>query len=138
MSAPANSEFLQQFDQHHFHKVLGITLVEHAPGYGKIKLTRSEQTPTGIGGSVHGGVLATMVDIAMLVAIFSEMREGEVPAGTADLSITYLRQAQGAAIFATARVIKRGRQLASVEVEITDDEERLCAKGRTLYAFRAG
>jgi acyl-coenzyme A thioesterase PaaI-like protein len=25
-----------------------------------------------------------------------------------------------------------------VEVEITDDENRLCAKGRTLYAFRAG
>ena len=137
MSESTQSDFLDQFDQHHFHKSLGITLQDHGPGYGKIKLTRSEQTPTGIGGSVHGGVLATMVDIAMLVAIFAEMRPGEVPAGTADLSITYLRQAQGTEIYATAKVIKRGRQLATVEVEITDDEDRLCAKGRTLYAFRA-
>jgi uncharacterized protein (TIGR00369 family) len=118
--------------------MLGITLLERKPGYGKIVLSKGENTPTGIGGSVHGGVLASMVDIAMLVAMFAEMREGEVPAGTAELSITYLRQAQGKHIYATARVIKRGRQLSSVEVDITDDEDRLCARGRTLYAFRAG
>ena len=53
------------------------------------------------------------------------------------LGITYLRQAQGKEIFAEARVIKRGRQLAVIEVEICDAEGRLCAKGRTLYAFRA-
>ena len=111
--------------------------MDSGPGYGKIKLAKNADTPTGIGGSVHGGVLATMVDIAMLVAIFAQMREGEVPAGTADLSITYLRQAQGTAVYATARVIKRGRQLASVEVDITDDQDTLCARGRTLYAFRA-
>lgn len=73
----------------------------------------------------------------MLVAIFSESREGEVPAGTAELGITYLRQAQGENIYAEGRVIKRGRQLSLVEVDISDDEGRLCAKGRTLYAFRA-
>jgi acyl-coenzyme A thioesterase PaaI-like protein len=44
---------------------------------------------------------------------------------------------QGSGIFAEARVIKRGRQLAMIEVEITDAGGRLCAKGRTLYAFRA-
>jgi uncharacterized protein (TIGR00369 family) len=78
-----------------------------------------------------------MVDIAMLVAMFAEMREGEIPAGTAELSITYLRQAQGEHIYAAANVIKRGRQLSVIEVDITDDDDRLCARGRTLYAFRA-
>jgi uncharacterized protein (TIGR00369 family) len=118
--------------------MLGITLVEAKPGYGRIKLTKTPQTPSGIGGSVHGGVLASMVDIAMLVAMFAEMRPGEVPAGTAELGITYLRQAQGEHIYATATVVKRGRQLSSVEIDITDDDGRLCARGRTLYAFRAG
>jgi acyl-coenzyme A thioesterase PaaI-like protein len=37
---------------------------------------------------------------------------------------------------AEAVVIKRGRQLAVIEVSITDDQDRLCAKGRVLYAFR--
>ena len=100
-------------------------------------MKKDENTPGGIGGSVHGGVLAAMVDIAMLVAIFAQMREGEQPAGTAELSITYLRQAHGENIYASANVIKRGRQLSLVEIDITDDEDRLCARGRTLYAFRA-
>lgn len=120
-----------------YHKFLGITVLEQRPGFGKIVLRKDENTPGGIGGSVHGGILAAMVDIVMLVAIFAEMREGEQPAGTAELSITYLRQAHGENIYASANVIKRGRQLSLVEIDITDDEERLCARGRTLYAFRA-
>ena len=87
---------------------------------------------------MHGGVLAAMVDIAMLVAVFADLRPGEQPAGTAELGITYLRQAQGGEIFAEAQVIKRGRQLAMIEVEISDEQGRLCAKGRALYSFRAG
>ena len=130
-----DESYLDEFDHQPFHEMLGITLVERAPGYGKIMLTRTEETPTGIGGGVHGGVLATLVDIAMTVALFAEMREGEVPAGTADLGITYLRKAQGERIFASASVVKRGRQLSSVEVDITDDRDRLCARGRVLYAF---
>ena len=128
--------FLRDFDTNPYHKMLAITLVERRAGFGKIVLRKNSSTPSGIGGSVHGGVLASMVDIAMLVAMFAEMRDGEVPAGTAELSITYLRPAQGENIYATARVIKRGRQLSMVEVDITDDEDQLCARGRTLYAFR--
>ncbi len=130
-------EYKREFDDHPLHKMLGITLMDRAPGYGKIRLRKDENTPGGIGGSVHGGILAAMVDIAMLVAMFAEMREGEVPAGTADLNITYLRQAHGDQIYAEANVVKRGRQLSMIQVDITDTEGRLCARGRTLYAFRA-
>ena len=125
------------FDAEPYHQYLGITVIEQTPGYGKIQLLKGPTTPGGIGGSVHGGVLAAMVDIVMLVALFSEEREGEIKAGTAELGITYLRQAHGEHIFAEGRVVKRGRQLASVEVDITDAEGTLCARGRTLYAFRA-
>jgi len=137
-STPRTSDFIEQFDALPFHQYLGLTLIEAKPGYGRIALRRTESTPTGIGGSVHGGVLAAIVDIAMLVALFADLGEDKLPAGTADLGITYLRQAQGEVIYATATVIKSGRQLASVEVDITDDTGTLCAKGRTLYAFRAG
>ncbi len=134
---PEFSEYKANFDSMPYHKSMGITVLEQRPGFGKIVLRKDANTPGGIGGSVHGGILAAMVDIVMLVAIFAEMREGEQPAGTAELSITYLRQAHGENIYASANVIKRGRQLSLVEIDITDDEERLCARGRTLYAFRA-
>lgn len=131
------ADYKTEFDTNPYHQSLGVTVVERRAGYGRIVLRKDENTPGGIGGSVHGGVLAAMVDIVMLVAIFAEPREGEVPAGTAELSITYLRQAHGDNIHASANVIKRGRQLSLVEVDITDDDDRLCARGRTLYAFRA-
>ncbi len=135
--AEEESTFIDQFDDNPFHRMLGITLDEQRAGFGRIKLQRTDDTPAGIGGSVHGGVLASMVDIAMLVAVFADLREDEVPAGTAELGITYLRPAMADEVFASARVIKRGRQLAMVEVEITEADGRLCAKGRVLYAFRA-
>ena len=130
--------YRKHFDQQPLQRLLGITLVERRPGFGRICLTRTPDTPQGIGGSVHGGVLAAMVDIAMLVAVFTDLRPEQQPAGTADLNITYLRPAHGRKVFADATVVKSGRQLAMVEVTITDDESRVCAKGRTLYAFRAG
>jgi acyl-coenzyme A thioesterase PaaI-like protein len=85
--------FRSRFDDDSFHRMLVITVVKQRPRHGRIRLAKTETTPLGIGGSVHGGVLASMVDIAMLVAVFAELRPGEQPAGIAELGITYLRQA---------------------------------------------
>lgn len=140
MNWDADFEALKaDFDAQPLNRMLGITLVERTEGWARIRLDRGPGTPTGIGGSVHGGVLAAMVDIAMLVPVFSSpWRAGQQPAGTADLSISYLRPVHGAYAHADAVLVKRGRQLAMIEVSITDDQDRLCAKGRTLYAFRTG
>lgn len=135
--ADDDEAYRESFDSMPLHAMLGITFIERRPGFGKIRLLKTADTPGGIGGSVHGGILACMVDVVMLVAMFAEMRDGEVPAGTAELGITYLRQTHGDAIYASATVVKRGRTLSLVEVDITDDEDRLCARGRTLYAFRS-
>jgi uncharacterized protein (TIGR00369 family) len=78
-----------------------------------------------------------MIDMATIVAIFSDLPESTMPAGTADLAVTYLRQAHGEWIDAEALVIKRGRQLCSVEVSVINNEDVLCARGRVLYAMRS-
>jgi len=134
---PYAADFFERFDRNPFHRYLGLSLVETRPDYARLRLTLTEQTPTGIGGSVNGGVIATMVDMAAIPAVFSGLREGNQPAGTADLQVTYLRQAHGAWIDAEATVIKRGRQLCTVEVSIVNDAGELCARGRVLYALRA-
>lgn len=142
-AAPVESATMTQpnprppFEDDPFHRYLGLTLEETRPGYARIRLEFQESTPRGIGGSVHGGVLAAMVDIAMLRAVFADMGPDDKPAGTADLNITYMRPAHGPTVDAEATVLRRGRQLAVIEVEIFDAERRLCAKGRVLYAFRA-
>lgn len=130
-------EFLEHFDEVPLHKYLGFTLAEVKPDYGRLRLLKTETTPTGIGGSVNGGVLATMVDMATIVAIFSKQLPGTEPAGTADLSITYLRQAHGEWIDAIATVVKRGRQLSTVEVNVVNDQGVLCCRARVLYAMHS-
>ena len=100
--------FFQRFDENPFHQFIGLSVVEITDDYACLRLTITQTTPTGIGGSVNGGVLATMVDMAAVAAVFSKAMPGST-AGTADLSITYLRQAHGKWLEAKARVIKRGR-----------------------------
>ena len=132
-SFEARRRWFEEFPLHH---QLGLTLIEARPGYAKCVMETSTFTLGGVGGSVHGGILACLVDIVMLAALNGQFTAGEQPAGTADLNITYLRPALGPRIFAEGTVLKKGRQIAVVEVEISDGEGRLCAKGRTLYAIR--
>jgi len=128
----------EDFDRNPFHRYLGLRLVERRRGFARLRLEVSDTTPRGIGGSVHGGVIATMVDMAALPAVFEGMREGSRPAGTADLQVSYLRQAHGAWLEADAEVVKRGRQLCYVDVGIRNEAGELCARGRVLYAVRTG
>lgn len=134
---PLDPDWFDHFDEVPFHRYLGLTLEERADGFARLRLRKTADTPTGIGGSVNGGVIATMIDMATIPAVFTGLPEGSVPAGTADLQVTYLRQAQGQWIDAAASVLKRGRQLTTVEVSVSNDAGVLCARGRVLYALRA-
>ena len=130
------NDFFRTFDEHPFHQYLGLKLVETKPDFVRLRLEKTATTPAGIGGSVNGGVLATMIDMAGVAPGFTKIAEGSQPPGTADLNITYLRQAQGLWLDAEARVVKRGRQLCTIEVRITNDSGDLCAIGRVLYALK--
>ena len=137
MSPAQKKQFWDNFEANPFHAYLGMSVVNHSYNYAKLQLKRTDTTPTGIGGSVNGGVLATLVDMTAVAAIFAELRDNEQPAGTADLQITYLRQTKGDVVTSEARVLKRGRQLATIEVRVSDDSDNLCCIAKVLYAFRA-
>ncbi len=130
-------DFFANFADAPFHQYLGITLEEYRPDFARLRLEITDDTPTGVGGSVNGGVIATLVDIAVIPAVFAGLQEGTLPAGTADLQVTYLRQSHGKWIDAEATVIKRGRNLCSIEVSVINDEGVLSARGRVLYALRS-
>jgi uncharacterized protein (TIGR00369 family) len=75
-------------------------------------------------GTVHGGVLATLVDTAMGQAVRSLTGEGDVPA-TSQLTLTYLRPGKPGRLQATGRVSKQGDHLTVCEADVEQD-------GRTL------
>jgi uncharacterized protein (TIGR00369 family) len=74
-------------------------------------------------GSVHGGLLATLVDTAMGAAVRSAV-DGEIPA-TSQLTITYLRPGQPGRLEVTGRVSKRGESLTVCEAEVEQEGKTL-------------
>lgn len=133
---PAPLGVRRDFSNHPLHRAMGLSLEEVRPGFARIAMETSAFTVGGVGGSVHGGLLAALVDIAMLEALTTVLTAADQASGTADLNITYLRPARGPRLWAEATVLRKGRHLAVIEVAILGAAGELCAKGRTIYALR--
>lgn len=81
----------------------------------------------GFTGALHGGAIATLVDLACALAAarfsgFDPMKESLV---TADMHVRYLGRPRGDEVVAKAQVVKAGSQLIVVECKVvggtTDD-----------------
>ena len=79
-------------------------------------------------GSVHGGVIATLLDSAAGCAVQSTLPEG-VGYTSLDLSVKYLRavRADGGTVSCVGTVVHRGRRTALAQAELRDSSGRLLA-----------
>lgn len=75
-------------------------------------------------GTLHGGVLATLVDTAMGLAVRTTTDDGEVPA-TSQLTVTYLRPGKPGRVEVTARLRTRGEHLTVCEADVEQDGKSL-------------
>jgi acyl-coenzyme A thioesterase 13 len=106
----------------------GLELVEAREGRARVRLPVGEPVQN-LGGSLHGGAIATLVDVAGTLAIISGDRQSR-PGVTTDLNVSYFAPGRGAVI-ADAAVLKIGRTLAFVTVDIRRAEDGvLVAQGR--------
>jgi uncharacterized protein (TIGR00369 family) len=87
-----------------------------------------------MGDIVHGGAISTLIDTAATVAAWAVDEVPESPAGsTVSLSVNFASAAQGADLRAEAIVLRRGRQLSSIDVRATDGDGTLVAHGIATY-----
>jgi uncharacterized protein (TIGR00369 family) len=84
------------------------------------------------GGIIHGGALASLVDTASAFAVLSTLAAGEQTV-TVDLTLHYLKPASGGKLSAHARVLRAGRRLATVSVEVTNESGALVVTALTTY-----
>ena len=79
-------------------------------------------------GSMHGGVLATMLDTAAGCAVHSTLAVGEGYTSL-DLTVKFLRavRADTGRLTATGSVLQRGRRTALAQAEVRDESGRLVA-----------
>lgn len=82
----------------------------------------------------HGGAIASLIDVAGDFALVLQVGGG-VP--TINLRVDYLRPAIGR-LLATARARRAGRTIGVVDIDVTDDSDRLVAIGRGCYSMTAG
>lgn len=108
----------------------GMELLAAGDGMAEVRLPVSEAVRN-FGGSLHGGAIATLVDDAGTLAIITADRQAR-PGVSTDLNVTFLAPAPlGGAVIARARVLKAGRTLAFVTVEIRREADSvLVAEGR--------
>jgi uncharacterized protein (TIGR00369 family) len=78
-------------------------------------------------GTLHGGVLCDVTDMAMGLAYATTLAAGE-SFTTIELKINFLRPIWTGLLSANARVVKGGRTLGLVECDVLDDQQRLVAR----------
>lgn len=88
------------------------------------------------GGVVHGGVYASLAESITSGSTHGTVRDdGMVAFGQANHT-TFLRPISGGHVNARATPRQRGRTIWVWDVELTDDDGRLCALARTTIAVR--
>ena len=79
-------------------------------------------------GTVHGGVLSTLLDTAAACSVHSTLAPGEGYTSL-DLTVKFLRPAteDSGRLRAVGRVVSRGRRTALAEAQVVDEAGRLVA-----------
>jgi len=102
---------------------LGVQDESGDDGSARLELDAGEEhlNPAG---AVHGGVLATLVDTAMGLAVRSATGEDDVPA-TSQLTVTYLTAAKPGRLVVTADVRKQGEHLTVCDADVEQNGKTL-------------
>jgi uncharacterized protein (TIGR00369 family) len=84
------------------------------------------------GGTTHGGAIASLIDTAAAFAIMTLLEPGKSTT-TIDLTVQFLRPLLEGRARARARVLRSGRRVTVVSVDVTGEAEVLLATALTSY-----
>jgi len=129
-----------------FNEVIGFRAETFAPGSSGLAFDmRPELVGSYLHNRLHGGVIATALDTVAgfaLAAAIAEKHANETAEqivarfgrfGTIDLRVDYLRQGIGRSFHASAKVVRLGGRIASVQMELKNEADLLIATGTGAY-----
>lgn len=118
-----------------FHQWLGVELISlDETGIAIRAPWRAEFVSDPDRGYAHGGVLASLIDLAADYAVAARIGRG---APTVDMRVDYHRTAMPGPLIARAAVVKLGGTLTTAEARVFDERNELVASGRALFFTRA-
>ncbi len=119
-----------------FAALLGIEAVELTDDRAVLRLPWRADLAT-MGDLVHGGAIATLADCAVMAAAWCGAPLPEQLRGaTVSMAIEFAAGARGEDVFAEGRLIRRGRSLCSVEVDVRGADGRTL--GKAIASYKVG
>ena len=116
---------------------LGAKLLDWSePGTVKVRLPYSPRMDNS-GGTYHGGVIASLIDIAGAAAAwnghdYSKGRRGL----TISMNVNFLDRGGNETLIAVGRCIRRGAQLSFIEIRVETEDGRQVATGSLVYRIQ--
>jgi uncharacterized protein (TIGR00369 family) len=133
--APLTSEEEERvrdaFEHVPFVHLLKVELGEVRRGFAALYLEVRDELRQN-NGVVHGGVIASLVDTAAAFAIITSLEKGQTTT-TVDLTIHYLRPLLRGRITAEARVLRVGRRILTIRIDVLDETQALAATALTSF-----
>lgn len=114
-----------------FNRWLGFKVLKMDDSGLELKATWREDWVVGLErGYTHGGILASIIDVAADYAIAVQLGR---PVPTIDLRVDYHKAAMPGDLIAKAKVVRMGSQYSTAEAYVYDREGALVASGRGTY-----
>lgn len=117
-------------------QLLGLEVVDFAPGRATLRLPLSDRVLNGGQGVAHGGALCSAMDIAIGIALNAwNATAGEGPIGqtTTDINVSFLAGAREGPLTIEAEIVRRGGTLAVGDARVRDARGELAAVGRATF-----
>jgi uncharacterized protein (TIGR00369 family) len=114
-----------------FNRWLGFKVLKMDDSGLELKATWREDWVVGLErGYTHGGILASIIDVAADYAIAVQLGR---PVPTIDLRVDYHKAAMPGDLIAKAKVVRMGGQYSTAEAYVYDKDGALVASGRGTY-----
>ena len=103
-----------------FTDLVGAEVVSTEEGRAVITI-QAEQRHLNPSGTVHGGLISTLIDVSMAEALNTMTEEDEQPF-TIQITVNYMKPGKPGTLTSTAQVRKGGERITIVEAEVVQEE----------------
>jgi uncharacterized protein (TIGR00369 family) len=118
-------------------QTLGVELEELSETGARLALPYKDEN-TNPGRALHGGVAASLVALGAQVVARAALGDESGPWHTCAVQISYLAAAIGEPLAARATLLRRGKELCFVEVDVATPDGKSIAHGMTTVRGRFG
>ena len=121
----------KRFGSSKFAQWMGLSLVALGDGTSEVRLDL-EPHHFNPGGIVHGGVLATLLDGCIGLALRTKLGMDKDHV-TVDLNVQYISAMRAGALIGRGKAVRVGDRVSYGDAELTSEDGRLIAKGSATF-----